>query len=658
MEALLAAGLAGSGFLLHQNGKNDRRVNQENGSSYVAPNQSSMYESNYIDAARKHEQTLASQRMEMARNPIETNIVPTNMNQTIYNTQNTATKYLQSSLTGEYKQPADFTHQNMVPFFGAHIRQINADKSNAAILETYTGNDSYQQEKMEPRPLFNPVPQQDKVYGTQNYSDNIMSRIQTSTYRQGELPFEQERVGPGLNAGFATDGAGGFHQDPRDYVMPRTIDELRPLSKPQISYCGRVVAGKDNVDKRGQIGIVEKNRPDRFFIQDPDRYLTTTGAYTKEMKRPTFVVKDTNRKISQPYSGAAGTTGAKGERKRQLYKVSTRQNYCTDGPRNAAQQGAWGNVTFGNYGKSGVSVFTNERDITGQRTHVTNLVSLVKAITAPVLDVFRTSRKENAQGNPRESGNINATHIGQNVVWDPNDVARTTIKETTIDNNHEGFLAGPTRNVAYDSNDVARTTLKETLIDNTHEGFIKGVSKISVYDPDDVTRTTNKETTLFTREGNMGHNGQLGYITNEQEAPNTNRQFSGDFEYEGTAHGVTHKEPMVYDTDYNARLNVVREGTLVGREPTQESTKIWNGVDSVNVENTRKVWSDSDNTRQLASNKVYNSIPQKIDCSYTSDRNNYEDKDADLMNSRTDPSILDAYKNNPYTQRLDSYAYN
>jgi hypothetical protein len=658
MEALLASGLAGAGYLLHQNGKNDRHVNQTSTSSFVPPSQTSMYQTTYMDTVKQTEYDLATKKFSDARDAINTNVIPPQFNNTIFNTQNTATKYLQSSLTGEYKESSDFKHGNMVPFFGSHIRQVNADKSTMPILETYTGNDNFQQEKREPKPLFNPVPDSNAVYGSQNVSDTILSRIQPSIRRQNELPFEQERVGRGLNNGFGTAPTGGFHQDPRDYTMPKTIDELRPLSRPQISYCGRVVAGKDSNDKRGQIGVVEKNRPDRFFIQDEDRYLTTTGAVIKETKRPTFIVKDTNRKFSTAYQGSAGTTNAKGDRRRQLYKISTRQNFCNDGPRNAYQGGAWNNVGFGNYGKAGVSVFTNERDITGQRTHVTNLVSLVKAITAPVMDVFRTSRKENFQGNVRESGNINASQMLQNVVWDPNDTTRTTIKETLIDNTHDGFLTGPTKNVTHDSNDIARTTLKETMIDNTHEGFIKGVSKVTVYDPDDVTRTTNKETTLFNRDGNVGHNGQLGYLTNDQEAPNTNRQFTGDFEYEGTASHVTHKEPMTYDTAYNARTNIVREGTIIGRAPTEEGTKVWNGVDSMNVENTRKIDSDVDNMRQMSSTAVYNSIPQKMEYSYTTDRNNYEVKDADLMNNRIDPSMLDAYKNNPYTQRLDSYAYN
>ena len=61
---------------------------------------------------------------------------------------------------------------------------------------------------------------------------------------------------------------------------------------------------------------------------------------------------------------------------------------------------------------------------------------------------------------------------------------------------------------------------------------------------------------------------KLGHdLTNEKEAPNTNRQFTSDHEYEGTANSM-YKKPKRYSAAYNARLNEVREGTLIGRVPT------------------------------------------------------------------------------------------
>ena len=134
---------------------------------------------------------------------------------------------------------------------------------------------------------------------------SIQTRINTSQYHRNELPLDKQYVGPGLNEGYSAEPTGGFHPDVRDYVMPKTIDELRPKSNPQISYKGRVIRGKATVGKQTKVGEVAKNRPDTFYIQNEDRYLTTTGAYLKETKRPCIIAKDTNRKHSRHFTPSA-----------------------------------------------------------------------------------------------------------------------------------------------------------------------------------------------------------------------------------------------------------------------------------------------------------------------------------------------------------------
>jgi hypothetical protein len=527
MEAIIIGSLLGAGYLLNTSGKNDRNKNDDSVTFYKTPSEKSIYESTHYDEAKNYEDDRVINSFSKAKDAINTNIIPPQFNNDIFNTQHNATKYLQNSLTGEYKKQDEFVHNNMLPFFGSHVRQVTDSKSNRAILENHTGMEYFDNKKQDPKPLFEPTKDINSVYGTQNVNETIYQRLQPSIRRENELPFEQEIVGPGLNQGFNTTPTGGFHQDPRDYVMPKNINELRPLSKPQITYAGRVVAGKDVNDKRSQIGKVEKYHPDTFYIQEPDRYLTTTGAYLRETKRPYIVAKDTNRKFTKSYTGVAATADAKAERQRELYKISTRQNFMNDWTHNAHSKDKWKNVMFGNYGKSSMNVFANERDITQQRTHVTNLISLVKTITAPLLDVFKTTRKENFEANPNDNGYVGVGHISKNIVWDTNDIPRTTVKETTVDNEHIGNVEKNNRN--------------------------------------------------------------MGYITNEQEAPNTNRQFSGDYEYEGTAHHTTFKEHMVYDTDYNMRQNIAKEGTLIGRAPTDNNVKLWNGVDTINMDSFHSI---------------------------------------------------------------------
>ena len=117
---------------------------------------------------------------------------------------------------------------------------------------------------------------------------------------------------------------------------------------------------------------------------------------------------------------------------------------------------------------------------------------------------MKRTKKENIEGNPNKEGYISANLPSKLTVYDPNDVARTTIKETNIHNEREGNIAGPEKLTIYDPNDIAKTTIKETTIINKLETQIKGATKLTVYDPNDLPKTTMKEISIHdTRTGNI-----------------------------------------------------------------------------------------------------------------------------------------------------------
>ena len=74
-------------------------------------------------------------------------------------------------------------------------------------------------------------------------------------------------------------------------------------------------------------------------------------------------------------------------------------------------------------------------------------------------------KKYNTIKNKRHGNLKGATN---NIIYDPNDVARTTIKEQNIDNNFRSNVSVATRgNTVYDHNDIAETTIKEQNIEIT-----------------------------------------------------------------------------------------------------------------------------------------------------------------------------------------------
>jgi hypothetical protein len=71
-------------------------------------------------------------------------------------------------------------------------------------------------------------------------------------------------------------------------------------------------------------------------------------------------------------------------------------------------------------------------------------------------------------GNIRQSGTATGYAAGAPSItsWDPSDVARTTVKETTVDWDYRGISgpgAGPERLKVYDPNDIAKPTQKSQL---------------------------------------------------------------------------------------------------------------------------------------------------------------------------------------------------
>ena len=111
--------------------------------------------------------------------------------------------------------------------------------------------------------------------------------------------------------------------------------------------------------------------------------------------------------------------------------------------------------------------------------------------------------KENAIGNARQSGNMGGNN-SKNVVWDPNDIARTTIKEMTFTIIEVAILDQIKKGVAYDPVDVALNWKKQINIHDTRSGNMEFNSKRScIWILNDVARTTKETDIHDTRTGNM-----------------------------------------------------------------------------------------------------------------------------------------------------------
>ena len=404
--------------------------------------------------------------------------------------------FVKSRLTDTVIPQKEFVHNNMTPFYRGSLKQnMNVDSSRH-ILESFGTlyDTEIVKKKKEVSQLFEPTRDVTNPTGMKAQTDFMQSRYENSRIQNNTLPFEQVRVGPGLNQGYDGGPTGGFQQlELQNIVRPKTVDELRILSKPKETYAGRIVDGIRE-KKLGKIGELNKNRVSTYFEQGPERYMKTTGAFLKETLHPKYEAKPTTRMdTSKEYKGTA--FGNKAETSRPEVRDPLRsqlQSFDISHP----NLGSTGLGSKDDYGKGNILVYANERDITSTKTYQGNISSIVKAFVAPLQDIIKPSKKEFSVENPRHFGQMSLQIPNKQPIRDPNDVMRTTIKETNVHDAELLNVKGPVKVSVYDPNDITRATLKETMIDNDTLLNLKGSAfKLRVH-PNDIARTTIKETTV------------------------------------------------------------------------------------------------------------------------------------------------------------------
>ena len=466
--------------------------------------------------------------------------------------------FVTSELTGDRVESANFTHNNMVPFFGGRVRQNVAAQTNSGILDTFTGSGVTQIKKKEIEPMFDTArAPYGNPFGMEDQTDFVQSRINDPRNRAGERPFEPVRVAPGVNEGFASAGKGGFQQfEVNQYMIDniRRTDDLRTSDNPKETYNQPVVPGQHFIGTAAQeAGEVRKYRPDTFYIDESGKRLfVTNGEVIKETTRPIQVLKHTARPETNSDAVGPATSQEFGESYvTGSYRAPMVQQYGGAGYRNADMTTYTTSDTDApeaDYGRSGYEVRPNERNSTSERTMGLNLVPAeAGAMTVHYDDHNRPTRRQEMVGNIRQSG----TPVGYAqgapaiTVWDPNDIARTTVREGTINWNWLG-QAAPAAD---------------------------GATRLKVYDPEDIARPTQKS-----------------QLTNKSE-------------YYGPSNSVN-KDFTSHDAAYNMRLNPNKQEIALGRDPMHGNGGALAVFDGSIHQTTKHITADDINDRANAVNRV------------------------------------------------------
>ena len=436
------------------------------------------------------------------------------------------------SLTGDYMSSSEFKHNNMVPFNGGKPKgQIYNNNNAETILDNYVGNGSQVIKKIEQAPLFKPQENVQWTYGAPDMSDFYQSRQNPANRNNMVKPFESIRVGPGLDKGYSADGSHGYNagMEARDKWLPKTVDELRIATNPKQEYDldGLQGPAQSQIKNVGIEGKMEKYRPDTFFINSQDRWLTTTGAEKAGRVVAEEVQKTSHRNDTTTYQhgtpNAILKTASYVPTKHEQAKRTQLEGFDV-GPSSATGTAPL-HHDKDNHHKSHTN-YSNNRVINQQpQIFGSGFSSAIGAAIAPLMDILKPSRKEEYSCNMRIYGNVGG-ETPSNYVLSQGDVPNTTIKETT--------LYQPNGYIGNQSSDAYTITEHQPIINQrntTNHNHLMGMSSKhgnKQYDAH-YRQTTNeiKERTVVARtnQGNAKHfNPQINVTMSKLDTDRNNNR--------------------------------------------------------------------------------------------------------------------------------------
>ena len=454
--------------------------------------------------------------------------------------------YLISPLTGQRILTSEFTHNNMTPFYGGRIKQNMNIDAGSSRLDMYTGAGMTQIAKREIEPMFDTATTPfGNPNGLEPSTDFVQSRMEVTRNRAGERPFEPARIAPGVGEQFGFTGKGGFQQLEVNEVMRDAMktDELRTSDKPKLSYNSVIVPGKHFVGSAAETsGEVRQYHPTRFFEnQDGERFFVTNGEIIKEAARPAQILNYTTRpETSQEYTGAASSQNGQSSYITGSYRNPMTNQFDSDGFHNADLTGMGVTDIDGenaDYGRRGYDNKPNERSATGQRVMGLNVTAVDNgANMIHYIDEVKPTRRAETIGNLRQAGMPVgfAAAAPAMTIWDPKDIARTTVKEGTIRSDYFGMASSasaPNRLKVYDPDDIARPTQKAQLSAKDYYGApMSSNQALTSQEAAKAARlNTSKQAALKRRQPIAGNGGNMNLIGGPESIKQRSRKMDADF---------------------------------------------------------------------------------------------------------------------------------
>ena len=267
-----------------------------------------------------------------------------------------------------------------------------------------------------------------------------------------------------------------------------------------------------------------------------------------------------------------------------------------------------------------------------------------KETYSALTDTAKTTVKETTI-HDNEAGNLTGNKETYSA---STDLAKTTIKETLIHDTVLTNIKSNEKPYFKNEDDAKKTLRQTMPTQDTVRNIGSVVYKVTVYDPDIVAKTTTKETTIMGKSEYGFIGGMLegifgGYMSKNVEMKNTQKQFTSDVNEYGIAGSTNEYRQTDRVAEENAEIDGTREAILMAAGHTPNPGNMNIGIDSGDIDmSSKKPIENSMAAREKGNvGMIYQSSPTLENCGITKMPNK-----SNAYSNRLDSDLLEAVNKN------------